>query len=190
VKKYSGKNISVEWKFDLKQTLRDNFSNKKWADLSRYVIDQMILTKIDKGLSPVQGERTFQKYKNPKKYPGHLKQNNKPNLKLTGQMLSHYDVKDSKNPMEISFGIHNTAPEKEQIKAKANNEGTQGTLVDELSKSKNRKLNAQVKAATKGIPSRPFVPRKGQSFTRDIILEVRKHFATILDIAIKKGMKK
>ena len=191
MKKYTDKNISVTWAFDLSKTLRDNFSNKQWASLTQYVVDQMILTKIDKGLSPVNGERMFQKYKNPKQYPGALKQNNKPNLALTGNMLSYYNAREGKEPMEVIVGIPKDAPQKEITKAIANNQGTQSLLANKVtSNTKNRKLKSQVKASTKGIPARPFIPLKGQSFTRDIILEVRKYFAYCLDIAIKKGLNK
>lgn len=190
MKKYSDKNVSVTWAFDLKKTLTDNFSNEQWADLSNKVVEDIIKPKIDKGLSPVQGERMFQKYKNPKQYPADQKQNNKPNLKLTGQMLYHYNARAGTNPMEIHIGIPKDSGEEVLTKAVANNQGTQSGLVNKISKqTKDRKLKAKVKAASKGIPARPFIPLKGQSFTRDIILEVRKHLATILDKAIKKGLK-
>ncbi len=190
-KKYNGKNISVEWKFDLNEVLRNNFSNKEWADQSQYVVDQMILTKIDRGISPVNGVRTFQKYKNPERYPGNKKQNNKPNLALTGSMLSHYDARPGNEQMTITLGIHKDAPKEELIKAVANNEGTQSSLTGALAKSsKDKKLIKKVKQASKGIPARPFIPLKAQSFTRDITLAVRKYFAYCLDKAIKKGIKK
>lgn len=187
-KKYTSKNIDVTWAFDLKKKLRDNFSNKEWANLTNYVVDQMILKKIDKGLSPVNGERMFQKYKNPKIYPGDQKQNNKPNLTLTGKMLSYYESRPTNNEMQITIGIHKDAPKEQLTKAVANNQGTQGSLVNQISKqTKDKKLKSKVKAAAKGIPARPFIPLKGQTFTRDIVLEVRKLFAYCLDKAIKKG---
>lgn len=190
-KKYSDKNISVEWKFDLNSVLRNNFSNNEWAKQSQYVVDQMILTKIDRGISPVNGVRTYQKYKNPERYPGDKKQNNKPNLTLTGSMLSHYEARAGDEQMSIRVGIPKSAPKEELIKAKANNEGTQSALTGALAKnSKDKKLIKKVKQASKGIPARPFIPLKTESFTRDITLAIRKYFAYCLDIAIKKGLKK
>lgn len=190
-KKYVGKNVSVEWKFDLSKTLRENFSNRQWAKLSEEVVKNMILEKIDKGLSPVNGERMFQKYKDPKRYPGNKKSSNKPNLRLSGDMLGTYTTKAGNENMSISFGIFDS---EQKIKAKANNEGTQGAksaLSNKIARnSRDRKLQRVAKSIAKGIPSRPFIPLKGQNFTRDIVLEIRKLFAYCLNQAINRGKNK
>lgn len=192
-KKFTHKNVSVEWKFDLKKTLRDNFSNRQWADLSESVVNNLILRKIEKGLSPVNGVRMFQKYKNPKKYPADLKQNNKPNLTLTGSMLLYYSTKPSNNEMEITIGMQD-APEEEIVKAIANNRGTQSgkdKVASSVKKSsRDRKLQQAAAAIAKGIPARPFIPLKNQTYTRDIILEIRKLFAYCLNQAINRGRNK
>lgn len=190
-KKFLSKNISVEWKFDLNKVLRDNFSNRQWANLTQYIVDQNILKKIERGISPVKGEGNFTKYKNPKQYPARLKQSNKPNLTLTGNMLSHYEAKESNELMAITLGLHKGTPKEELIKAKANNEGTQGQLVKMLGQTvKNKKRKNEIKQSSKGIPARPFIPLLGQTYTADIILEIRKAFAYCLDMAIKKGRNK
>lgn len=190
MKKYSSKGIEITWKFDFDEVVKSNFSNQQWADLSKYAVEQIILPKIERGVSPVNGERMFQKYKDPSKYPGNQKQNNKPNLALTGKMLSYYDAMPGDDKMELYIGMPDTTPKEEMIKAKANNEGTQSAAVNAITKnSKNRKLNTKIKAASKGIPARPFIPKKGQTYTRDIIIAIRKYFAYCLDQAIKKGNK-
>ena len=190
MKKFSNKHITITWKFDFDEVVTANFSNQQWADLSKYVVEQVILPKIERGVSPVNGERMFQKYKDPKSYPGNRKQNNKPNLALTGTMLSYYDAMPGESQMEIYLGMPDSTPKEEMVKAKANNSGTQSAVVNAItSRSKNRKLNTKIKAASKGIPARPFIPKKGQTYTRDIILAIRKYFAYCLDQAIKKGNK-
>lgn len=190
-KKFTTKHVSVEWKFDLSKVLRDNFSNRQWSDLSESVVNNLILRKIDKGLSPVNGVRAFQKYKDPKKYPGDKKASNKPNLTLTGTMLSYYESRPGKEPMSLTIGIHDDAPEIERFKADVHNNGTQGKNFNRIPKdSKSRKDQSKEKATAKGIPARPFVPKKDQTYTRDIILEIRKLFAYCLKQAINRGKNK
>ena len=193
-RKFTTKNVSVEWKFDLKRTLLENFSNRQWASMSQNVVKQMILTKIEKGISPVEGVRMFQKYKDPSRYPGDLKQSNKPNLKLEGTMLSYYESRPGTDPMEIVIGIHKDAPPKELIKVEANNQGTQNAKSQTASAiargTRDRKLQRIAASTAKGIPARPFIPNKNQSFTKDIMLEIRKLFAYCLNQAINRGKNK
>lgn len=190
-KKYDGKNVSVEWKFDLNKTLRENFSNRQWSDLVNKIVVDKIKPLIASGLSPVEGERMFQKYKNPEKYPGKLKASNKPNLKLSGEMLYNYVAKPGDEDMTVTIGIHKDSGEDVLTRAKANNEGTQGSAQTKIASStKDRKLKAQIKAASKGIPARPFIPVKGKSYTRAIVLEIRKALGIVLSNAIKKGKQK
>ena len=193
-KKFKSKNVEVEWAFDLNKTLRDNFSNKEWSDLSESIVNGVILRKIDKGLSPVNGVRMYAKYKDPKKYPGDRKPSNKPNLTLTGEMLSYYKSNPGSEPMSISLGLHSGTPDDVMTRAKANNQGTQKIKSETPSqeniskRSKKNSIRKQQKEL-KGIPARPFIPVKGQTYTRDIILEIRKLFAYCLNQAIKRGRK-
>lgn len=197
-----GDNITIEWRGSLKQQVRENFSNRQWADLTQRIIEDKIKKLIDKGLSPVAGERMFQKYKDPKKYPGDLKSPNKPNLRLSGDMLSNYQARATNDPMTITLGIHSDAPELERIKAKANNEGTEtsasqaarkylamarrrGSTENRMSRSRKEALRAQFA----GIVARRFVPLKGETYTRQILLEIRKAFAYCLKQALDKGRK-
>ena len=170
MKKFTSKNLDVTWAYDLKQALKDNFSNRQWAKLSEYVVDQEILKAIDKGNSPVEKARRLQKYSERyvKAIKGTLgKLNNKTvrpvNLTMTGSMLSHYDARPGQGEFEITLGIHGDAPSLDLIKAKAHNEGTDK------------------------IPRRPIVPLAGESYTRKITLEIRKLFAYCLDQAIKRS---
>jgi len=194
-KKFTFKNISVEWKYDFDKKIRENFSNRQFSDQLNKIIETNIKTKIDKGVSPVHGVRNFEKYKDPKKYPGDQKQSNKPNLKLTGEMLYNYVAHEGDEIMTATVGIHrkDASPEV-MVRAKANNEGTQSgksKAVKEIAKNtKDKKLKSSLKSLVKGIPARPFVPQNNQTFTRDIILEIRKAFAYCLNQAINRGKNK
>ena len=194
-KTFKTKNIEVTWNYDFKKQVQDNFSNRQLADMVEYIVNQKILTKIDKGISPVHGVRNFDKYKDPKKYPGDIKPSNKPNLALTGEMLSNYIAHEGKEIMSATVGIHKQDASPEVMtRARANNFGTQSgksKLAKKIAKgTKNKTLKAAAKSLIKGIPARPFVPQMGQTFTRDIILEIRKAFAYCLKQAIQRGKNK
>lgn len=169
MKRFTSKNLDVSWAYDLKKTLQDNFSNRQWAKLSQYVVDQQILKDLDKGNSPVKGARRLTNYSESyvKAIKGKLsKQFDKAvrpvNLTLTGSMLSHYEAQPTENTFEITLGIHENAPLEDRIKAMKHNTGTDI------------------------IPRRPFVPLAGESYTSKITLEIRKLFAYCLDQAINR----
>lgn len=214
MKKATYGNITIEWRFKLKEQVRDNFSNRQWADLTQKIVDGSIKRLIDKGLSPVSGQRMFQKYKNPEKYPGDLKSQNKPNLRLTGSLLSNYSARASTDPLSITMGVHSDAPELDLIKAKANNEGTETAesiqarkvlkafkryskdysdmsrqqMLEERRRVSRIKKGAR--AALKGIVARRFVPLRNETYTRQILLEIRKAFAYCLKQALERGRNK
>lgn len=203
MKKFQSKNITIEWRFKLKDKIRENFSNRQWADLTQKIVDTSIKRLIDKGLSPVQSQRMYQKYKNPEKYPGDLKSPNKPNLRLSGSMLSNYQAKATGEQMAISLGIHQDVNEEDRIKAKANNEGTETSaskaarqylkLLKKKSSGDNKLRKAvkkSLRAEFKGIVARRFVPLAGETFTRQILLEIRKAFAYCLKQALQRGRNK
>jgi len=130
----------------------------------------MILTSIDKGLSPVAKKRKFDRYSKP--YVQRLKaEGSKPaspaNLTVTGSMLSYYESRPGVDQMTITLGIHSDAPEIEKIKAKAHNLGT--------------KTN---------IPERRHTPLKGEAYTAQITLAIRKLFSYCLNQAINRGRNK
>lgn len=195
MKKFNFKNVSFEWAYDLKKEIQSSFDKDQLKREVDKIIENDIKGTIQKGISPVYGVRAFQKYKNPKQYPAGLKQSNKPNLTLTGEMLSHYKSKPIDN-FSISVGIHKDTDKKTQDKAKANNEGTQGSRGTKLLSAKSNKQRGELAAikrkaaskliqATKGIPARPFVPKNGQEFNKSITAKVKKAFADLLNKAIK-----
>jgi len=134
MKKFTSKTLDVTWAYDLKKTLQDNFSNRQWAKLSQYVVDQQILKNLDKGNSPVEGARRLTEYSESykKAIKGGLGQETgksiRPvNLTLTGSMLSHYDARPGQDTFEITLGIHDDAPALDKIKAEVHNTGTESS---------------------------------------------------------------
>lgn len=178
----SGKWGSVTFNFDWQTHVNEKIDPNQMQREMQYVIDQKILRLIDSGLSPVNGERAFAKYKHPKQYPGSKKPSNKANLTLTGETLSYYEARKTDEPTSVTMGIHKDAPEFVRLKANVNNFGNSG---GEGLSARSRKATA---SARKGIPARPFVPdgKKGQSFTREIVLAIRQAFANVMIVALRK----
>ena len=156
---------------DFADTIRDNFSSAQWADLAKRTVKEKILTKLDKGLSPVAKQRKLQRYSESyvsamRRSASELKRLGKvprpPNLRLTGELHSHYDARPVENRTSITLGIHEDAPAFVKLKAKAHNEGTEK------------------------IPARRLVPLKDEQYTRDIMLELRQFLALCLYQAINR----
>lgn len=163
------KETVIEYNITLDDVLKST-SKRELENKLNYVIEQTILPTIDKGLSPVAGERMFAKYKNPKQYPGDRKQSNKPNLTLTGEMLSWYEAKSSPNePNTATMGIHKDAPDKVKMLADVHNNGTRSD-----------------------IAMRPFIPKekKGERFTAKIERGIRAAFSYVLSRALADALNK
>lgn len=131
------------------------------------VIESDVKPTIARGISPVRGERNFAKYKDKEKYPGDLKQSNKPNLNLTGAMLREYDARPAGKPLSVTMGVHRDAPEDIRARAIGNNFGTKS------------------KGGGEGIPARPMVPGEGQEWTSKISVALRDALATVVMKAFK-----
>lgn len=124
-------------------------------------IEDIAKEQIAAGISPVRGERRFERYKNTDRYPGGLKPNRPVNLNLSGEMLKHltYRLKTSDT---IDFGIIR-APHDVVVRARVHNDGERDD-----------------------IAQRPFIPDKpGQSFSVSIMRKIReiysKRLAAIID---------
>lgn len=162
-----GRTLDLEFNIDWSRDVDAKINNDRLRDELQQVIDKNILPTIDRGLSPVKGWRMFRKYKDKDRYPGDLKQSNKPNLFLSGDMLSWYDATRVPGPgREFYMGINPSAPREILVRAKANNEGTEGT--------------------GGGIAARRFVPIDGESFTSEIVLAIRAAFAKVISEVLKK----
>lgn len=160
------KNVQIIMTENYKKLFKKNYrTNTKIAsEVRQQVLNELILPTIEKGLSPVKGERMFQKYKDKNKYPRDLKPSNKPNLKLTGQMLKDYKVYPLDNEFGISMGIHKTASARSLLLAGVHNEGK-----------------------NKHIPIRRFIPTKGDVYISRIDRAIRNIFAKIISMVIKSN---
>lgn len=164
--------MQIEWTNRLPDLLRSASTRELQNELNK-VIQADILPLIDKGLSPVAQQRTFTKYKNPKKYPGDSKPSNKPNLRSAGKyadtehMLDHYKAKAySTGGLSGSMGIHRDASQRAKMLAGVHNSGD-----------------------NKNVPMRPFIPKQasGESYTAKITNSIRKAFRYVLGRALNNN---
>lgn len=164
----SKKGVTFELKLSPKSIIDQHADKNMLQRLIQYEIDQKVLPTIDKGISPVKSKRSFAKYKDKNKYPAKKKQSNKPNLTLTGEMLSWYEAKIDREEFAITVGIHKDAPKEVMTKAVANQFGTTNSSGDVA------------------IAARPFVPRRNETFNANITVAIRKAFATVIQKAFNK----
>ena len=159
-----GKTLELNLEIDWGRHVQQKIDREELQEELQKIVEEKVKPLVAKGLSPVAGMRMFPKYKNPTRYPGDLKPSNKPNLELTGEMLSWYRVTPA-NATDLAYfmGIKDDAPNDVKIRAKANNEGTD-----------------------QGIPARRFIPRQGESYTREIVLAIRNAFAKVMAEALRK----
>lgn len=101
--------VKVTSRFKILEII-DSFVDNTTANAIGRTIAEEAKQNISEGLSPVRGYGRFERYKDPKKYPGQLppalKKNQRPvNLWLTGEMLKGYWYKISAKPNTIEVGM-------------------------------------------------------------------------------------
>lgn len=110
--------MTVKFKPDaIRNALAELKSAKVQSELGDMVVKEMRAS-LDVGVSPVRGERRFEKYKDVKKYPAGKKPNLPVNLRLTGEMLDALTHWVSGG--NLTVGIRDSEQAK---KAKAHNDG-------------------------------------------------------------------
>jgi len=136
--------------------------DRRTADSIGTVVLREMKSMILKGLSPIQGRGRFEKYKNPKKYPGKRKRPRPVNLKLTGEFLKSLtaDEKSSQTGWntEISFGNNQLSKDKED--GHRNRAG--------------------------GQPSRPIIPEGNETFA----VRIKRKYIKLYKERIRKLLKK
>lgn len=85
-------------------------------------IKEMVDT-IQRGISPINGAGRFERYKDPKKYPGKRKPQRPVNLTLTGRFLKDLGASASRNNTSHTLKIKQTSAYAKQIE-EANREGS------------------------------------------------------------------
>lgn len=116
---------------------------------------------ISQGLSPVRGEKRFEKYKNKEKYPGKKKPATPVNLELTGDMLKGYGYRRGKNNA-VEIGMVSPTGNRDKV-ARYHNEGTPK------------------------MAARPITPQKGQEYAVSIMQAIRDIFDTRLSKMIRQS---
>lgn len=146
------------------RNFRDAITNPDQYALAKRlkrVVETVILPTIAKGNSPIRGERNFPKYKDKDKYPAQQKPSNKPNLYLSGIMLSFYTA-FVVSKRETRIGIDKAAPQDVKDRATGNNLG----------------LN--------GIPQRMFVPTKGKKFNLTVTNAIKEAISETIKSALRR----
>jgi predicted AlkP superfamily phosphohydrolase/phosphomutase len=124
-------------KLNLKKKLEEKKVKEKIAEL---IISQ-VKEHIARGVSPVRGQRRFERYKNPDKYPGDRKTKRPVNLEMTGEMLNALDWQDSEGTT-VTIGFFD--PEQSE-KAKYHNDGTANMAKRQiLPTKKNEEFNVSI----------------------------------------------
>ena len=140
---------------NITNTINSKSTHRKAA---RLLIKDVVDT-IKKGISPVLGERKFQRYKDTEKYPAGRKPNRPVNLTLSGDMLKALKFKLTSR----SFAIGWTADNVE--KKKASNHNTGDT-----------------------VPERRLLPtKKGERFNVSITRKLRNFYANAISDILKRA---
>jgi hypothetical protein len=141
----------------LNQMRRAVSSAKTKRAVGEQIIEDM-KDSISKGISPVKGERRFVAYKDPKSYPGDLKDKRPVNLYLSGDMLAALKFYPHAGAA-IGIGIKGPMGKI----AKYNNDGT------------------------KHVPRRHFMPtEKGEEFSVTITRRIRDLYSSIISDILKR----
>lgn len=215
-KAFKSSALEVMWAYDLQQTLKRNFSNRQWADLSRYVIDQQVLRLLDRGVSPIAGGRKLVQYSESYKAAirGQIKffTNKKTNgvfyIKPEGQVKTDPETGALYTPLNRKGQVQRESFEA-GLGVGKNVSPVNLTLTGSMLSHYDTRAGADQFSITVGIhkdtpefdlkkakwhnegtdkiPARRFVPLKGENFTAKITLEIRKLFAYCLDQAIKRS---
>lgn len=151
--------VKVTVKFDIEKELEQINSKIVKENVATEVIG-LIRDFTAKGISPVKGERKFEAYKDPEKYPGDRKNRVPVNLRLTGDMMGALDFWITSSSFFIGYKNYDDNYQK----AEAHNYGT------------------------KHIPRRVFIPYEdGTEFNETIMRRIRDIYSRALADIIKKG---
>ena len=216
MKKFQSKNITIEWRFKLKDKIRENFSNRQWADLTQHVVNHKILDLVQKGLSPVARARKLKKYSD--SYIAQIKGQikfftNKETggvffVKPEGQVkidketgalytpISRFGkVQREKFEQGLGYG-KNVTPVNLTLTGSmlSNYDSRPGNSQMEITLGIHKDApeldRIKAKAHNEGtdkIPARKFIPTARESYTKEIMLEISKLFSYCLDQALKRG---
>jgi len=126
-------------------------------EISEYIVDT-ILDYVSKGESPVSGGKWSELSPEYKKIKAKISGSSKANMELFGDMLDDLSAEFSGNRLKVGFG--KDADELSKLKAENHNKFT----------ARSKKKSAKTKKYK--VPERNFIPRKTQSFKKEIMRDI------------------
>jgi hypothetical protein len=114
--------VTVKSRFAITSLIGPEFNAAFHKELGDAIVSE-IQNDLDKGNSPVRGERRLEQYKDTKKYPGGRKPNRPVNLSLTGEMRRYIRSEVVSGRAAVRVGLLN-APQDVQARAIAHLKGT------------------------------------------------------------------
>lgn len=114
--------VSVRSRFKINYLIGPEFNAAFHKELGDVIVSE-IQNDLDKGNSPVRGERRLERYKNPEKYPGDRKGTRPVNLSLTGEMRRYIRSEVVPGRAAVNVGLLNAPPDV-QARAIAHLKGT------------------------------------------------------------------
>lgn len=157
--------FSLQFSPQLEKLLQGNprpIDSDTASDIGTEIIKQM-KSRIAAGISPIDGRGKYERYKDPKKYPGKQKPKSPVNLELTGKFLDalSYELKSGDSGVETYIYY---SGDKENLKEKGHRVGANGQ------------------------PSRPTIPGNGEKFDAVITKTFTDIYKKrILDVLKGKG---
>ena len=153
-------NVKVTTRWDVIEAV-DGFNSPEFAQAIGDQLREEVIDSLSKGISPVQGERKFEPYKNPKSYPGKRKPSSPVNLFLSGDLYRALEARLKGN--SIIFGIFDPKVAKY---AQAHQDG-----------------NAH-------LPRRAIVPDDGEVFQVSILRAILDLYKNRMAVILKSSNKK
>lgn len=159
-------NVTKKLKIDFSDISSRSAKEQAKEDIKEYIVDS-ILEYVSRAESPVSGGKWKQTL-SPEyaKEKAKISGSTKPNMELEGDMLDDLTAEFSGNTLTVGFG--SDASDLSKLKAENHNKFTA------RSKKKSKKTKKYK------VPERNFIPRKDQSFKRDIqqgIKQIVKEYA-------------
>lgn len=152
--------VKVTTKWDVFEAV-DGFNSPEFARTVGEQLREEVIDSLSKGVSPVQGERKFEPYKNPKSYPGKKKPSSPVNLFLSGDLYRALEARVKGN--SLLFGIFD---EKIAKYAQAHQDGN------------------------KHLPRRAIVPDEGEVFQVSILRSILDLYKNRMAVILKSSNKK
>mgnify|MGYP000532530787 FL=1 len=149
-------NVQKTIDLDLSGLSRTDKESAK-EEIREYIVDT-ILDYVSKGESPVTGGKWSELSPEYKKIKAKISGSSKANMELFGDMLDDLSAEFTGNSLKVGFG--KDADDLSKLKAENHNKFT----------ARSKKKSAKTKKYK--VPERNFIPRKNQTFKKDIMKDI------------------